>query len=139
VRVRRLRPGEEAVVLAARSLFDHPPLRSAVRTYLGDRANVVFLAEENGRAVGFLRGTALRQVDTRRRQMFLYEIAVARSSRRQGIGRRLIEALVVYCKSHGLQEIFVFTNPRNLAAVRLYRSTGGGTETSGDRMFVYRL
>jgi ribosomal protein S18 acetylase RimI-like enzyme len=138
-RVRRLRRGDEARVLGAAPLFDDPPVPSAVRAYLADRANVFFLAADGTRAVGFLRGTGLRQLHGRKRQMFLYEVAVARSHRRHGVGSALVAALLRYCRRRGFEEVFVFTNPRNTAAVRLYRGTGGRTETSADRMFVYRL
>jgi len=139
MRVRRLVRGDEETVRAAGALFDRPPSPPAVRAYLTDERNVFFVAEDAGKAVGFLRGTGLLQVDTRRKQMFLYEIGVAPAYRRRGVGRQLIRALIRYCRSRGFEEAFVFTDPKNRAAVGLYRSTGARTETPADRMFVYRL
>jgi ribosomal protein S18 acetylase RimI-like enzyme len=139
MRVVRLRPGQERRLLDAASLYDDPPDILACRAYLADPANIFFLAEHEGSAVGFLRGTALRQLHTRKLQMFLYEIAVAEGFRRRGVGRALVRALLDSCRSKRFEEVFVFTSPSNRPAVGLYRSTGGVTETDADRMYVYRL
>ena len=137
--VRRLAPEEEGEVLGAASLFDETPQPAAVRAYLADHRNVFLLAYEAGQPVGFLRGTELGQLKSDRRQMFLYEIAVKEGARRRGYGRALIEWLVRECRERGFEEIFVFTDPANEAAMMLYRSTGAVTETPADRMLVYQL
>jgi ribosomal protein S18 acetylase RimI-like enzyme len=139
VRVRRLLPGEELAVLHAAYLFDEAPDLSAVRTYLADDRNIFFFAFEGSNAVGFLRGTELRQITSRRRQMFLYEISVDETFRRKGVGSSLVKMLLQDCRDRGFEEVFVFTDPANQAAVALYRSTGAVTETPADRMFVYPL
>jgi ribosomal protein S18 acetylase RimI-like enzyme len=140
IRIRRLTAEDVPAVLAAAALFDRPPQEGATRRYLADDRNVFLLASAGRAPVGFLRGTELRQLDSARPQMFLYEVGVAESHRRQGIGTRLVNELLRYCEERGFEEVFVFTgDPANLAAERLYRSTGAVTETAGDRMFVYRL
>lgn len=139
MRVIQIRPPNVDWLLRSPALFDDPAERRAARAYLRDPANIFLLAIDRGQAVGFLRGTALRQPHIRRSQMFLYEIAVLPKFQRRGIARALIERLVRYCRTRGFEEIFVFTSPNNRPAVRLYRSTGGVTETDADRMFVYRL
>ena len=139
MRILQLRPPNVDWLLRSSALFDDPAERTAARAYLRDPANLFLLAVEGSEAVGFLRGTSLRQPHTRRRQMFLYEIAVLPRAQRRGIARALIQRLVRYCRSRRFEEIFVFTSPNNRPAVRLYRSTGGVTETDADRMYVYRL
>jgi ribosomal protein S18 acetylase RimI-like enzyme len=126
-------------VLGAQDLFDGPLRLASVRRYLEDRRNIVLVACEGPRVIGFLRGTALDQLESGRRQFFLYELAVADDRRRQGVGRALMERLLVLSRRLGHEEVFVFTDdPKNRAAHRLYRSTGGRTETRGERMYVYR-
>jgi ribosomal protein S18 acetylase RimI-like enzyme len=137
--IRRLMAGDAHEVDRATHLFDEPPDARAVRSYLGDDRNVFLVAEEDGRVVGFLRGSALGQLKSPRQQMFLYEIEVDAACRRRGIGGELIRWLVAYCRANDFEEIFVFTDPSNASAVRLYRSTGAVTETPADRMFVYQL
>lgn len=137
IQIRRLRPGEADQIVGADPLFDDATDPRAAAAYLRDPANVLFLARDGREPVGFLRGTALRQLKTKRRQMFLYEIAVAPSHRRRGIGRALVARFLEYCRRQRCEEAFVFTDPGNTPAVRLYRTTGAVTETPADRMFVY--
>jgi [ribosomal protein S18]-alanine N-acetyltransferase len=132
-------PDAARVARVARALFDEPADRIALENYLADSRNIFLLASAGGEAVGFLRGTSLRQIRTRRPQMFLYEVSVAPAYRRWGVGRALVNRLLVYCRTHRFAEAFVFTDPANRAAVGLYRATGAVTETPADRMFVYRL
>jgi ribosomal protein S18 acetylase RimI-like enzyme len=139
VKVLRLGPGDTARLLAARELFDRPPTEESARAYLADDRNVVFLAVDGPRPIGFVRGTSLRQLGSGRPQMFLYEIGVIASHRRRGVGKSLVSALLEHCRAQGYEEMFVLTDPANTAAVSLYRSTGATTETPADRMFVYRL
>ena len=140
VQVRRLRVRDAPFLVAlGDSLFDRPPATAALRSYLADPRNLFLMATIGGVGAGFLRGTMLRQLHTRRPQMFLYEIGVVRQFRRQGVGRALLHWLLRYCREHRYDEVFVLTQPSNRAAVRLYRNTGAVTETPGDRMFVYPL
>ena len=140
MRVRRLLPGDELAVIHAGYLFDRDvPDLTAVRAYLADPRNVFLMAFEGSEALGFLRGTELLQITTRRKQMFLYEIAVDEDFRRHGIGKALITTLLRDCRERGFSEAFVLTDPANQAAVALYRATGGTTETPADRMFVFPL
>jgi ribosomal protein S18 acetylase RimI-like enzyme len=139
-RVVRVRATAAArVAREAEPLFDEPADLAALNRYLSDRRNVFFLAYAGSAVVGFLRGTALDQIHSRRPQMFLYEVSVAPSYRRRGVGRALVERLLEYCRDRGFDEAFVFTDPANRPAVALYRGTGAITETPRDRMFVYRL
>jgi [ribosomal protein S18]-alanine N-acetyltransferase len=139
VRIRQLTPGDVSWVLRSPGLFDEPSERGAALTYLRDPANLFLLATEAGQGVGFLRGTSLRQLHTRKGQFFLYEIAVLPGHRRRGVARGLIEGMLRYCRRHRLEEAFVFTSPHDRPAVGLYRSTGAVTETEADRMYVYRM
>jgi len=140
MRVRRLLPGDELAVLHAGYLFgDSPPNLAAVRSYLADTRNILLFAFEGSEALGFLWGTELLQLSSRRKQMFLYEIGVDEDFRRHGIGKALITTLLRDCRDRGFAEVFVFTDPSNVAAVELYRSTGAVTETPADRMFVFQL
>lgn len=137
--ITRLGRDHASQLARAPDLFDERPDLRAAREYLADPRNLFLLASDGPTPIGFLRGTSLRQIKTRRAQMFLYEIGVDRRYRRRGVGAALVQWLLDYCRKNDYDEIFVLTSPANRAAVRLYRSTGAATETKGDRMFVYRL
>jgi ribosomal protein S18 acetylase RimI-like enzyme len=138
MRIERIRPGDEARVLAAAYLFDRPPDPEATRAYLVDDREYLLLAYlDGGTPAGFVRGTALRRLDGPEPQMFLYEIDVAPEHQRQGIGAALIRALAQICRDEGFGEMFVFTNRSNAAAMRLYASTGAHTEANDEQMFVW--
>lgn len=140
VRVVRMRSRDAGRIRSdLKRLLDRPPHPEALRRYLADRRNVFLLASIGDVPVGFLRGTALAQVETLRPQMFLYEVGVERAHRRRGAGRALVEALLDHCRARRFEEVFVFTDPGNRPAVTLYRHTGAVTETPRDRMYVYRL
>lgn len=139
MRIVRAELEDVGALVRAKGLFDSPPSAEATRAYLQDDRNIVLLALEGTEPVGFLRGTRLGQLRSPRPQMFLYEIAVAPESRRQGIAKALVVALLDHCRARNYAEVFVLADPGNVAAVRLYRSTGATTETPADRMFVYRL
>ncbi|HYA69955.1 MAG TPA: GNAT family N-acetyltransferase [Thermoplasmata archaeon] len=140
MRIRRLLPGDELAVLNAGYLFDgEVPDLAAVRAYLADTRNVLLFAFEGSEALGYLRGTELLQLNSRRKQMFLYDISVDEDFRGRGIGKALVSTLLKDCRERGFAEAFVFTDPANIAAVALYRSSGGITETPADRMFVFPL
>ncbi len=139
MRVTRVGSGDVAELLRFKVLSDERVSAGALRSYLRDTRNIFFLAMEDGAGLGYLPGTALRQIRSNRLQMLLYEIGVTAPYRRRGVGRALITALLDYCRSRQFDEIFDLTDPGNLAAVRLYRSTGAKPETPADRMLVYRL
>lgn len=139
MRVRRLGPGSELEVLRAAYLLEETPELAAVKAYLSDGRNVLLLAYEGSEPVGFLRGTELTQLRSKRKQLFLHEIAVGESFRRRGVGKALVTALLRDCRELGFEEVIVYVDPTNAPAVRLYLTTGALPEVTANRMFVYRL
>jgi aminoglycoside 3-N-acetyltransferase I len=137
LRIQRLAPADTAELVAAAELFDSSPVEAAARRYLADEDCVFLLAYDGPDVAGFVRGTLLPQIETARRQMFLYEIDVAPAFQRRGIATALVNALATVAKEAGCNEMFVFTNRSNYAAMRLYETTGGVTEADDEQMFVY--
>ncbi len=110
-----------------------------MRAYLSDDRNVFLTAYEGSEAVGFLRGTTLTQLRSKRKRFFLEGIAVEESFRRRGVGKALITSLLRDCRELGFEDVFVTVDPTNAPAVRLYLTTGALPEVAAERMFVYRL
>lgn len=67
-------------------------------------------------------------------QVFLYEIAVAESHRRRGIGTQMISELKAICWAQDVMKMWVPTGRSNVAATRLYATTGATPLPSGDEV-----
>jgi ribosomal protein S18 acetylase RimI-like enzyme len=106
--------------------------------FLARSENVLIVAEQDGVPTGFLLAYLLDRVDRDQRMVCLYEIDVSEHHRRRGIGRAMIETLKSICKKENAMKAWVITNRSNLAAFRLYESTGAAADPSGDEVtFVY--
>jgi len=69
--------------------------------------------------------------------IYLYEIGVHPEYRRKGIGAALIGALKEDCRNRDILKIWVGTEADNLAARRLYESTGATFEREDHVEYVY--
>ena len=85
----------------------------------------VIVALDGGRLVGGVTAYEMKMFKRETTEMFLYEIEVAETHRRQGVGKALIERLMLICREKGIVEMFVGTEKENTPARRLYGSTGG--------------
>ncbi len=107
-------------------------------SFLARPSNVLIVASENDRPIGFLLAYLLDRVDRDRPMACLYEIDVLEARRRQGAGRRMIEALKTVCSRIEATKIWAVTNRSNAAAVGLYRDTGATSAPERDDVvFVY--
>ena len=128
--IRRLRPGDEALhVELARRFKEHAPTLEQSAAFLADESKWLLVAEdENPAAVGFAVALLLERWDGRR-HVFLYEIEVEAACRSQGYGRALVEELERMARAAGAYEMWVETEPDNVAASRLYEACGAERET----------
>ncbi len=88
----------------------------------------LYVALHQEKVVGGLSAYELPLLEREASEMFLYEMEIHPEHRRQGLGRRLIEALQTTCQHLGIGVIFVGTSMDNEAAQQLYSSTGGQRE-----------
>ena len=109
--------------------------------FLKDPNNALFVAFIENKALGFLTANRLQRFDKRGAEVLLYEIGVHDDFRQRGIGKALIGAAKHWAKEAGADEAWVLTNRSNMAAIALYQSTGGTTEseTPDEVMFVFKL
>ncbi len=124
--IRALGPGDDAAVAAAEHLFDDRVDAEAAARFLADPNHHLLIAyDADERPVGFVSGVETTHPD-KGTEMFLYELAVDEAARRQGIGRALVEALATLARERGCYGMFVLTDDDNTAALKTYRSAGGG-------------
>jgi len=117
------------------SSFDDEHLRK----FLARPENILIVAAEEGIPIGFLLAYLLDRVDRKQRMVCLYEVEVSEPCRRRGIGRAMIETLKTICRQENTMKTWVITNRSNLAAFKLYESTGATADARGDEVtLVYR-
>lgn len=83
-----------------------------------DAWNMFLAAEESGQLIGYGTGSVIAGEGE------ILRIAVLEGFRHKGIGRKLLEELVRTARERGAKEIALEVRESNLAARRLYRSSG---------------
>lgn len=139
VNVRRLTPDDAALGVEAirrlKAADGYPvPTAACLSAFLARSENVLIVAADSGVPVGYLVAYLLDRVDRDQRMMFFYEIEVAATYRRRGIGTRLINELKSICRTSDVMKMWVPTGRSNVAATRLYASTGAVPLPSGDEV-----
>lgn len=126
VTIRALHPGDDAVVLAAGELFDHPPAAAWTADFLakpGHHLLFAFDGDADDEAVGFASCVEMSHPD-KGTELFLYELGVADHAQRRGIGRQLVEAALSLAKDLGCYGAWTITEDDNTAALATYRAAG---------------
>ncbi len=98
----------------------------------------VVVALQNDVLIGGLTAYELNMYKAEIKEMFLYEIAVEPLHREKGVAKALIGFLKTIAVAKGMKEMYVGTTNDNLAAMKLYKSTGGRAEDDVV-WFVYQL
>ncbi|THD81105.1 MAG: GNAT family N-acetyltransferase [Phenylobacterium sp.] len=122
--VRVLAPGDEDLLIRAVAMIEEgalTPERAAA--HLADDTMVNVAAIEAGEVTGFVYGHVLRRFEAV--SFFIYSVDVVEARRRRGVARAMLERLKALMPERGWDEMFVFTNRGNEAAMRLYASAGG--------------
>ena len=120
--VKRIGPADAAILdRVAEDVFDDPIRPDYLNAYLADPGHKLIVAIDHGVVVGQCRGTVLRHPDDPA-ELFVENLGVTPSHRRQGIGRRLVLEMLEWGREQGCVEAWVGTETDNAAAVALYRS-----------------
>lgn len=138
-RVKTMRLGPEEVELALeatraleRRVEGVGRDREAMGRFLRRPSNVLVVAVEGERPIGFLLAYVLDRIETERVMVCLYEIIVDPDRRRRGIGTRMMETLGEVGAEVEATKIWTITNESNRAAVRLFTGTGAERDPGGD-------
>jgi ribosomal protein S18 acetylase RimI-like enzyme len=125
VDIRRLGPGDEDGVRAAGALFDDEPRGDATRGFLAEPSHHLLVAYDPADApAGFVTGIETTHPD-KGTEMFLYELAVAETMRRRGVGRALVDALAAVARARRCYAMWVLADRENEPALRTYAAAGG--------------
>lgn len=133
----RIEPAADAAaVTAAQTLFDDTAKPEAVARFLAEPTHHLLIGYDGARPVGFVSGVEMTHPD-KGTEMFLYELAVAESSRNRGVGRALVAALADVGRERGCYGMWVLTDDGNPAALRAYAAAGGVREQPDSVLFSW--
>jgi aminoglycoside 3-N-acetyltransferase I len=133
--VARLTAGD--IVFARRALELFGEVFDDLPAYCSDQPDDAWLAElladpnfifqvvrEGNRITGAMASYVLRKFEQPRREIYIYDLAVAEDCRRQGIATALIEALKAIAREIGAWVIYVQADHGDDPAVALYTKLG---------------
>jgi ribosomal protein S18 acetylase RimI-like enzyme len=137
--IRILAAGDEGVLdRLAPGVFDHDVDPDLTAEFLRDPRHHLAVALEGTMVVGFASAVDYVHPD-KPRELWINEVGVAPSHQRQGLGQRLLRAVLDLGRSIGCRDAWVLTSPANGPAVRLYESAGGTDMADAPMMFTFRL
>jgi GNAT superfamily N-acetyltransferase len=100
--------------------------RKWLKKRFGKKNTVVFVADNNGKIVGFLYGWIEKRDYHYRSKKFgvCSDIFISSGYRRNGVGRKLIKKFEEWCKRKGLKYLELSTNFKNEVARKFYPAMG---------------
>ncbi len=105
---------------------EHRPSDRYLRELLESESFLALAALQDGLVIGGIAAYVLRKFEQARSEVYIYDLAVAASHRRQGVATLLIEALKPIAAARGAYIIFVQadTGEEDLPAIGLYSKLG---------------
>ena len=138
--IRKLGVGDEAVLSnVAPGVFDEPVRPDLVARFLATPNYRIFVALDGELVVGMCTGFTHFHPD-KDEEFFVNELGVDDAYRRQGIGRRLLEAMLAEARAMGCTDAWLGTEHDNAEALALYRKIMRGADTEESMsIFTYDL
>lgn len=135
VSLRRLTSADAALLRALNELFGDafadsetyrlaPPSDAYLSGLLAREHVIALVALVAGKVVGGLVAYELDKFERARRELYIYDLAVAQSHRRQGIATSLIEHLREIAAKRGAWVVYVQADYGDAAAIALYEKVG---------------
>ena len=141
IETRRVGPGERGMAAMLNPLIDEGTFwdDEQARLFLADGNNALFLAEEDGAAIGYATANRLQRFDNRRAEVLLYDISVEEAHHRRGAGRALLGRVLDWAREVGAENVWVLTDSDDARACAFYAGTGGEQFVPNSTMFIYTL
>lgn len=110
------------------SYCTHQPSDAYVRSLLAKPTFVLLAAMQGSKVVGALAAYELEKFEQARSELYIYDLAVAQTHRRQGIATSLIDALQPIAVACGAWVIYVQADIDDEAPINLYSKLGAREE-----------
>lgn len=107
---------------------DRPPSDSYLRGLLRNEFFVAIAALQGERVIGGIAGYVLPKYEQARRELYIYDLAVAEEYRRTGVATALIEEARRLAGRQGIEGIFVQADVGDEPATALYSKLGHRAE-----------
>lgn len=139
VTIRLLGSEDEAVLqCVAPDVFDGSVDARWSAEFLADPRHHLAVAIDGGRVVGM--ASAIHYIHPDKPpELWVNEVGVAPTHQGQGIGRRLLAALLAHARTLGCREAWVLTEAGNTEARRMYAAAGGREEDEPPVMITFDL
>lgn len=115
----------------APEVFDEAIQPQFLQAFLEDPRHVMFLALDGDKVVGMASAVEYFHPD-KAGQLWINEVGVTATHRRQGIGRRLVQALLAEAERRGCTSSWLGTDKNNLAGQACF---GSVPESEGPQEF----
>ncbi len=123
----------------AEDVFDALVSPKLAREFLSDpRHHLVVAITQDGSVVGMASAVHYVHPD-KPPQMFINEVGVSKAHEGQGIGKRLMAALLQRAAELGCTEAWTATEPENLRAQALYAKAGGVKDPTPFVMYTFPI
>lgn len=119
-------------------VFDNPVRREFAEQYLSTPGNLLAVATLSGVVVGMASAIAYVHPD-KPLQLFINEVGVSQRVKGQGIGKRLMRALLEQGRNIGCTEAWVATEVNNKPARALYASLAGVEDQDVAVVYTWQL
>ena len=133
--IRRLSPDDGSLMNELLSVFGeafddadtygaHRPRPAYLRQLLAGDSFIALAACDGSQVIGGLAAYELKKFEQERSEIYIYDLAVAKTHRRQGVATALIRALQRIGSERGAYVIFVQADPPDAPAIALYSKLG---------------
>ncbi|MBD2100413.1 GNAT family N-acetyltransferase [Leptolyngbya sp. FACHB-261] len=120
-------------------VFDDPIDLSRADEFLADPRHHLVVALATDRVIGFVSAVHYVHPDKPHPELWINEVGVAETYRRQGLGKRLLQSMFDVARELGCAEAWVLTDRENTAAMNLYSAVANAEAPSDHVMFTFNL
>lgn len=103
---------------------DKVPSDSYLTSLLTKDHFIALVALSDGKVVGGLAAYVLEKFEQERKEIYIYDLAVAQEHRRRGVATELIRTLQSVAREKRAYVIFVQADQGDMPAIKLYESLG---------------
>jgi ribosomal protein S18 acetylase RimI-like enzyme len=107
--------------------------------FIADPRHHLGVALDGDRIIGFVSAVHYVHPDKPHPELWINEIGVAETYQRQGLGKRLMNAIFAVGRELGCESAWVLTDRENTAAMNLYAAVGNAEVPTDHVMFSFHL